>query len=129
MPTALELGPEGWKSYTDALISRRAASRKKGRKELAERERILRQVQKAATLLKAEFGAERVVLFGSMAHEAWYVPDSDVDLAVDGLRADSYWRAWQALEEVIQDRPVDLIDLESASESLRKSIDRYGVDL
>ena len=129
MPTALELGPEGWKSYTDALISRRTASRKKGGKQLAERERILRQVQKAAALLKAEFGAKRVVLFGSMAHEAWYAPDSDVDLAVDGLRADSYWRAWEALEKVIQDRPVDLIDLESASESLRKSIDRYGVDL
>jgi predicted nucleotidyltransferase len=129
MPTALELGPEGWKSYADALITRRAAPRKKDGKQLAERKQILRKVQKAAALLKAEFGAERVVLFGSMAHEAWFVPESDVDLAVDGLGADSYWRAWEALEEIIQDRPVDLIDLESASESLRRSIDRYGVDL
>ena len=128
MPTALEIGPQGWKAYAEAFISRRARTASKGVK-LEERERILTQIQKVAALLKSEFGAKRVVLFGSMAHEAWFTPDSDIDLAVEGLKAEHYWRAWEALEEEILDRPVDLIDIESASESLRKSIDRYGVDL
>ena len=128
MPTALEIGPQGWKAYAEAFISRRARTASKGVK-LKERERILTQIQKVAALLKSEFGAKRVVLFGSMAHEAWFTPDSDIDLAVEGLKAEHYWRAWEALEEEILDRPVDLIDIESASESLRKSIDRYGVDL
>src|SRR4030043_2469048 len=115
MPTALEIGPQGWKAYAEAFISRRARTASKGVK-LKERERILTQIQKVAALLKSEFGAKRVVLFGSLAHEAWFTPDSDIDLAVEGLKAEHYWRAWEALEEEILDRPVDLIDIKSASE-------------
>jgi len=36
-------------------------------------------------VLKSRFGARRVVLFGSLAHAAWFAPHSDVDLAVEGL--------------------------------------------
>jgi predicted nucleotidyltransferase len=107
-------------------MRRRAREAKKAHK-LDEREQLLRQIRKVATLLKAEFGAKRVILFGSMAHEAWFTPNSDIDLAVEGLKAEDYWRAWEMLEEAILDRPVDLIELESASESLRKSIERQGV--
>ena len=128
MPTALELGPEGWRPYAEAIIKRPARKGKKGLKQ-EERERILSQVRGAAAVLKEKFGAKRVVLFGSMAHEFWFTPNSDIDLAVEGLEAEYYWKAWEAVEALIPDRPVDLIDLESASESLRKSIDRYGVRL
>ena len=80
-------------------------------------------------MLKARFGVRRVVLFGSLAHAAWFVPDSDVDLAVEGLAGDDYWRAWRQIEEIIGDRPVDLIEIEMAGESLRRAIQRYGVEL
>jgi len=80
-------------------------------------------------VLKARFGVRRVVLFGSLAHAAWFVPDSDVDLAVEGLAGDDYWRAWRQIEEIIGDRPVDLIEIEMAGESLRRAIQRYGVEL
>ena len=79
--------------------------------------------------MKARFGARRVVLFGSLAHAAWFVPDSDVDLAVEGLVGGDYWEAWRLVEEVIGDRPVDLIEIERAGESLRRAIERYGVEL
>jgi len=79
--------------------------------------------------LKARFGVRRVVLFGSLAHAAWFVPDSDVDLAVEGLVDGDYWEAWRLVEEVIGDRPVDLIEIERAGESLRRAIERYGVEL
>jgi uncharacterized protein len=128
MPTALELGPKGWKTYTEAFIRRRAFAGTKSI-EIEERERLLDQVRELATILKERFGAKRVVLFGSMAQEDWFSPDSDIDLAVEGLRPEHYWKAWEALEEEIRDRPVDLIAIESASEPLRKSIDRYGVEL
>jgi predicted nucleotidyltransferase len=104
MPTALELGPEGWRLYAQAFTRRRSRKGKKGLK-LEERERIL----------------------GSMAHEAWFTPDSDIDIAVEGLKTEDYWRAWEMLEEEIFDRPVDLIEIESASESLRESIERQGI--
>ena len=83
----------------------------------------------ASALLKTRFGARKVLLFGSLAHEAWFVPDSDVDLVVEGLAGEDYWQAWRLVEETIQDRPVDLIELESASASLQHAIERYAVEL
>jgi predicted nucleotidyltransferase len=97
--------------------------------ERRERARLLSRVREAAEALKARFGARRVVLFGSLAHAAWFVPDSDVDLAVEGLAGGDYWRAWRLVEEVIGDRLVDLIEIETAGESLRRAIERYGVEL
>ena len=90
---------------------------------------LIAKVGEAATMLKTRFSAKRVVLFGSLAHSAWFLPDSDVDIAVEGLAPEDYWRAWRTVEEIIGDRPVDLIDIQEASETLRKAIDRYGVEL
>jgi predicted nucleotidyltransferase len=97
--------------------------------ERAEREQLLHRVRQAAAALKARFDVHRVVLFGSLAHEAWFVPDSDVDLAVEGLPSKDYWRAWRLVEDMIIERPVDLIDMETATASLRRAIERYGVEL
>jgi len=57
------------------------------------------------------------------------MPDSDVDIAVGGLPSEDYWEAWRAVEEIIEERPVDLIELETAGESLRQAIRRYGIVL
>jgi len=89
----------------------------------------LDRIREAAVVLKTRFGARRVVLFGSLAHDAWFMPDSDVDLAVEGLTSNDYWKAWRLVEEIIGDRPVDLIEMETANESLLRAIQRYGVDL
>jgi predicted nucleotidyltransferase len=128
MPTALESSPEFWKRY------RGLSARGLERVELTEDERrtqehLMRRVRQAADALKARFGVRRVVLFGSLAHEAWFVPDSDVDLAVMGLRTEDYWQAWRLVEDIIADRPVDLIDIETAVDSLRRAIERHGVEL
>jgi predicted nucleotidyltransferase len=82
-----------------------------------------------ASVLKARFGAKRVVLIGSFAHAAWYAKDSDVDLATEGLADDDYWKAWRVAEEIMGDRPVDLIEVETAGESLRRAIERHGLEL
>jgi predicted nucleotidyltransferase len=86
-------------------------------------------VRRAAEALKARFNVRRVLLFGSLAHEAWYASDSDVDLAVQGLSAHDYWRAWGVIEDIITERSVDLVDLDAAPASLRRSIERDGVEL
>jgi hypothetical protein len=49
-----------------------------------------------------------------------------VDLAVEGLAGDDYWRAWRMVEEVIGDRLVDLIEIETAGEPLCRAIERLG---
>ncbi len=126
MPTALELGREGWKPYI-------RANRQPAQSELTiqqqERDQLLERVRKVAHCLKKQFGARRVLIFGSLAHAGWFAKDSDVDLAVEGIAGDDFWEAWRLAEEIVGDRPVDLIDIEMAGKSLTQSIDRYGVEL
>ncbi len=128
MSTALELGRKGWKPYLDAEKRRRHILARSTDDE-HERQRVMAEVRKLAEELKSRFGIRRVVLFGSLAHTAWFVSDSDVDLAVEGLSDDAYWDAWRLAEEMISDRTVDLIEIEKASPWLREAIERYGVDL
>ncbi|MFQ6102248.1 MAG: nucleotidyltransferase family protein [Anaerolineae bacterium] len=127
MPTALELSRDEWKRYI-GTSSRRRPRPILTEAERRERERLRRRVRDAVAVLKARFAVRRVVLFGSLAHEAWFVSDSDVDLAVEGLDAKDYWRAWRLVEEIIADRPVDLVEIEAADDALARAIRRYGVE-
>jgi len=128
MPTALELGREGWKKF---LKTDRHRTPIPGLtpSEPIEREQLLKRIRKAAHTIKKRFGVRRVVLFGSLAHEGWFAQDSDVDLAVEGLRGNDYWQAWRIVEDIIEDRLVDLIEIESSGQSLQRAIERYGVEL
>jgi predicted nucleotidyltransferase len=129
MPTALELTREGWKSYLEGA-RRRLVVPELTDAEKGELNQLLRRVRKAAELLKNQFGARRVLLFGSLAQPFWFKEDSDVDLAVEGLKnGKDYWEAWQMVEEIIGDRLVDFIEIEAAGESLRQAIQRYGAEL
>ena len=128
MATALELTSERWKPYLTSARGQRS-ERQATLAELADRKRVLACVRHAAVALKRRFGSAKVILFGSLAHSAWFAPDSDVDLAVEGLDGDEYWEAWKVVEDVITDRAVDLIDLAMASESLRAAIERHGIEL
>ena len=128
MPTALELDRVEWQRYLKAAKQRRRAKASTPQ-EHREKQHLMAQIRKLAEELKSRFDVHRVVLFGSLAHEAWSISDSDVDLAVEGLSEDAYWDAWRLAEAMISDRSVDLIELEKASPSLREAIDRYGVSL
>ena len=128
MATILDLTPEELDRYR-AAARRRAASLRLTPSEVAARDDLLKRARAAAATLRTSYGAKRVILFGSLAREAWFSVDSDVDLAVEGLTGDSYYRAWRAIEEIIGDRAVDLIEVESASDSLRSAIERGGVVL
>ncbi len=127
MSTALELTQEGRDRYREAARLRPTPPAMTAA-ERQERDALLRRVKQAAALLKTRFGARRVVLIGSLAHRAWFAPDSDVDLVVEGLGGD-YWQAWREVEDTIGDRYVDFIEMESAPDSLQSVIRRYGVDL
>lgn len=128
MPTALELPREGWNPYLEAA-RRRPPPPALTPAERHAREQLLGRIRGAAEMLKRRLGARRVVLFGSLAHAAWFRPDSDVDLAVEGLKGDAYWQAWRLVEETISDRVIELVELETASESLQRAIQRHGLEL
>ena len=128
MPTALELPREEWGRYIESA-RRRPDLPAITPAEAQEREQLLARIREAVTELKRRFSVRRVMLFGSLAHSAWFVPNSDVDLAVEGLDSGSYWKAWGLVEDIIATHPVDLIDIETAGESLQQAIERYGVEL
>jgi predicted nucleotidyltransferase len=86
-------------------------------------------VRKVADVLKTRFKLRRVILFGSLTRIESFHPQSDVDLAVEGLTGSDYWDAWRAVEDIIADRPVDLVDVEHASRSVLDVIQRYGIEL
>lgn len=93
---------------TSATISREEAQ------ELAER---------CATLLREQFGARRVILFGSTAGDAPWHSRSDLDLAVEGLPPEKHWQALHACYELLPpELTLDLIPLESAWPELRARI-------
>ncbi len=128
MPTTLELTPAERARYI-AAARRRAASPPTPDALSLKREILLGRVRLIAAELKARFGVRRVILFGSLAHGAWFTADSDIDLAVDGLQKDSYWEAWRVVEQFIPDRPVDLVELDAASLSLRETIESDGIEM
>ena len=128
MPTALELSPKEWQKYIDAARQRPPLP------ELSVPERELREqrlerVHRAARQLKTQFRVEKVILFGSLVDASQFLPNSDVDLAVVGLRSEDYFEAWRVVETVLEDCAVDLVELEQVTDSLRQSILKYGVEV
>jgi len=128
MPTALELSRDEWQPYIEAA-RKRLVSPNLSLAEQEQREQLLTRVREAARQLKLQFNVQRVILFGSLAGTDWFIPDSDVDLAVEGLTVDNFWHAWRIVEDVIGDRPVDLVEIETATESLRDAIQKHGIKL
>ncbi len=93
------------------------------------RQRAWQFARRAACLLKRDYGAKRVIAFGSLAHGAWFHPHSDLDLAVEGLAPGAIWRAWSAVEKAISGFDVDVIEWETAGERLGQRIREYGKEL
>lgn len=125
MPTALELSREELMEYVKGWRGRTRPELTAGQIEM--RDALIVQAKAAARMLKEKYGATRVVLFGSLAHQAWFHTQTDVDIVVVG--ADDYFKAWGDVEKFFPGRQVDLIDWSMATESMRKAIDRKGVEL
>ena len=130
MPTAKELTKEQYQAYFRAAVSGDGTPEKVlTPQEKFTQQELMSRVAQAAEQLKSQFAVSRVILFGSVAHKGWFEDDSDVDIAVEGLKSVDFFRAWRVAEETIGDREVDIIELETAPLSLKRAIERYGVDL
>ena len=113
-------------------IYRQAArEREAGRNEAlaARRADASSQARAAAKVLKRDFGATRVWLFGSLADSGVFHDRSDIDLAVEGIPTNDFWRAWAALDRLGAGLEIDLVDLRFASASLAAEIREHGVEL
>lgn len=93
------------------------------------RERAWQVAHAAARLLREDFGAKRVVVFGSLAHRAWFSAWSDIDLVAWGIPADQFYKAVAVVTGLSSDFEVDLIDPDVCRSTMRESIEREGVEL
>lgn len=93
------------------------------------REHAWQLARRAATLLKKEYGVQRVVVFGSLAHPAGFTLWSDVDLAAWGLTSANWLRAMGAVRELSDEIEVNLVDVACCSPGLLAAIEREGVAL
>ncbi|MCL0076883.1 nucleotidyltransferase domain-containing protein [Dehalococcoidia bacterium] len=121
--TAAELTVEELEVY------RRAARRRKWREPQERRRRAWVLARRAADLLRERFRARRVVVFGSLVHEACFTPRSDVDLAAWGLRPEDTFRALGAVQYLDADIEVNLIDVATCSPSPLAVIELEGVEV
>lgn len=126
--TALELTPQEWKAYQPGRkpgrVSKRASLQSSKRRRQA-----WRLARRAAALLHREFSARRVVVFGSLAHRAWFTERSDIDLAAWGIPVDRYYGAVAAVTGLSPLFKVDLVDPETCRQSVRQAIETEGIEL
>ena len=114
-----------------AAYKRTAREREQARKQADAERRLaaLDVAHQAAALLKSEYGATRVVVYGSTAHGCWFNSESDIDLIAAGIPAKLYWRAWNAIDALTPEFEVNLVDWEDATPALLESVEREGIVL
>lgn len=126
--TALDLPPEALKKYRplEAIRSRRA---KLSAEISSRRRRASLAARKAAKLLKSEFGATEVILFGSLARRVGFTRWSDIDLASRGIPSEQYLTAMDTVLHLSPEFKIDLVELETCPPALLKSIEKEGKPL
>jgi predicted nucleotidyltransferase len=86
---------------------------------------VRKDVDAAVEALSCLPEVRRIWLFGSLAKGRRPDFRSDLDLAVEGLRAEDHLSALGRLEEVLQ-LPPDLVRWEKANPVLRQEIQQWG---
>ena len=95
------------------------------------RSRAWAVARSAADLLKKEYCATRVVIFGSLARKGVFTPWSDIDLAVWGIKPEFYLRAAGGAIDMGLEREIkiDIVDAENCSEAFYSEIEEMGIEI
>jgi len=88
--------------------------------------RIAREI---ADILKKEYNAKKVFVFGSLIDRSRFNQWSDIDLAVSGIPPERFYAAVGSIIGFKTNFKVDLIDINDCSKSLQKVIESEGVEL
>ena len=124
MEILVNITPEQMEKYRRSAKKREAARQEK---LTARRERAWDLAHRAAELLKSEFGATRVVLFGSLLHPELYHARSDIDLAVWDIQ--HYYRAVAEILDLDPEISFDLIPIEDVNPAIKDLVEREGIEL
>lgn len=92
------------------------------------RERAWVAARAVAAKLKAEHGASRVVVFGSLVGGTFH-ENSDIDMVVVSVPPAQFFRAWADVERVADGFEIDLVPLEDARPWVAAVLEAEGVTL
>jgi predicted nucleotidyltransferase len=117
----------------EALAQYRATARSReqarARAVAARRQRAWQVVEQAAELLKKQFGATRVAVFGSLVHDGRFGMTSDIDMAVWDVTGEDYLVAVARMQDLDRDFKIDLISMQYCKPRLAETIRREGMEL
>lgn len=123
--TTLELPRKEWKKYNPFIGLER--SLKKDHIEVEQRKSKAWEIAlQAANLLKNNFGAQKVLVFGSLARKTGYHFLSDIDIAVSGIAPEKFYSAVAEITGLSSIFKIDLIDMDDCKPGLKKAIKREG---
>ncbi len=80
-------------------------------------------------MLREQYHAARVVVFGSLVHENRFHEWSDVDIAAWGIPPELTFRAMGAVMDLDPTFEINLVDVNTCSSSLLASIEQEGKEL
>ncbi|HHY80246.1 MAG TPA: nucleotidyltransferase domain-containing protein [Thermoanaerobacter sp.] len=86
------------------------------------------KARRIAQELMRTYPGVKIWLFGSLTSD-FYELNSDIDLAIKGLREEEYYKALKIAEDIAETISVDLVQVEFASDTLVKRIEQEGVIL
>ena len=87
----------------------------------------LKDAKEIARILKEQFGATEVRIFGSLSDEARFTSISDIDIAEKGIRPEKFYAAYAAITRGCSEFKIDLVDMDDCKESIKKEILKNGV--
>ena len=87
------------------------------------RHQAIKIAQECTHILKQDFGATEVVVFGSLRGDALWHWRSDLDLAVRGMSEPAIWEAYSKIEKVVPSwLRFDLVSVDDVSPQFRTRI-------
>lgn len=118
--------PEEWKLYIETLRQRDRAEKERVQRRY---ERAWELARQAAEVLRRDFGATRVVVFGSLLRPGMFGARSDVDIAAWGIQPQDTLRAMSTVAYLDEEIEVNLVDVNTCKPSILRVIEREGVEV
>lgn len=105
----MDISPEKMAEYRQTARRRLSEIRLETEQRRAN---ALEVARKASELLKTTYGVKQVVLFGSLSRDGVFDDHSDIDLAVEGLDEQEYYKALARLSDLDISSDIDLLMME-----------------
>ncbi|AYO29926.1 nucleotidyltransferase domain-containing protein [Biomaibacter acetigenes] len=80
-----------------------------------------------ACLLRQKYSAKKVWVFGSLAKKEMFNPWSDIDIAVEGIPHELYYKAIAEVISLSPEYKIDIVDIWDCSPLFRENIQKEGI--